>query len=55
MQWVPGVKGMGCEADHSPASSAEVKNNETIPQLSHTFSLIKPRDKRLKVYVKLFI
>jgi hypothetical protein len=26
LQWVPGVKRPGCEADYSPPSSAEVKN-----------------------------
>jgi hypothetical protein len=30
---VPGVKRPGREADHSPPSSAEVKNGETIPPL----------------------
>jgi hypothetical protein len=25
-QWVPGVLSPGCDADHSPPSSAEVKN-----------------------------
>jgi hypothetical protein len=27
----------GREADHSPTSSAEVKNDEAIPSLLHTF------------------
>jgi hypothetical protein len=26
IQWVLGVKQLGCEVDHSPPSSAEVKN-----------------------------
>jgi len=26
IQWVPGVKWLECEADHSPTSSAEVQN-----------------------------
>jgi hypothetical protein len=43
VQWVPGaissrVKRPGCEADHSPPSGAEVKNDETIPSLTHTSS-----------------
>jgi hypothetical protein len=38
VQWVPGaaspeVKRQGCEADHSPPSSAEVKNGGAIPSL----------------------
>jgi hypothetical protein len=33
-----GVKGLGREADHSPPSSAEVKNDGAIPPLSHTSS-----------------
>jgi hypothetical protein len=38
IQWVPGVfppgiKQMGREADHSPLSSAEVKNGGSIPPL----------------------
>jgi hypothetical protein len=43
IQWVSGapflgVKQPGCEADHSPLSSAEVKNDGTIPPLSYTSS-----------------
>jgi hypothetical protein len=30
IQWVPGVTQPGCEADHSPLSSAEVKNGGAI-------------------------
>jgi hypothetical protein len=41
IQWVPGVlspgvKRQGREADHSPQTSAEVKNGEAIPPLPHT-------------------
>jgi hypothetical protein len=32
----PGVKRSGREADHSPPSNAEVKNDGAIPQLPHT-------------------
>jgi hypothetical protein len=35
IQWVPGVKLQGREADHSPPSSAEVKNGGAIPSLPH--------------------
>jgi hypothetical protein len=34
----PRLKWLGCEADHLPSSSAEVKNGGTIPPLSHMFS-----------------
>jgi hypothetical protein len=34
----PGLKRLGREADHSPLSSAEVKNGGTIPPLAHTSS-----------------
>jgi hypothetical protein len=34
----PGVKQPGHEADHSPPSSAEVKNDGAVPQLCHMFS-----------------
>jgi hypothetical protein len=42
-QWVPGalspgVKGLGHEADHSPLSSADVKNSGGITPLRHTSS-----------------
>jgi hypothetical protein len=42
IQWVPGpvspgIKQQGCEADHSPPSSAKV-NDGAIPPLSHTSS-----------------
>jgi hypothetical protein len=30
IQWVPGVKQPGREADHSPASNAEIKNDGDI-------------------------
>jgi hypothetical protein len=32
----PGVKRPGREADHSPPSSAEVKNGGALPPLPHT-------------------
>jgi hypothetical protein len=35
----PGVKQLGCEADHSPPSSAEVKNGGAIPPTPHMSSL----------------
>jgi hypothetical protein len=40
MQWVPGglfpgVKWPGCESEHSPPSSAEVKNGGTTPTIPH--------------------
>jgi hypothetical protein len=39
IQWVPGVKRQGREADgHSPSFSAEVKNGGAIPPLPHTSS-----------------
>jgi hypothetical protein len=43
IQWLPGalssgVKRQGREADHSPPSSAEVKNGRAIPPLSHMSS-----------------
>jgi hypothetical protein len=43
MQWVPGavlpgVKQQGHEADHSPPSSAKVKNRGAVPSLLHTSS-----------------
>jgi hypothetical protein len=34
---VPGMKRSGREADHSPPSSEEVKNNGAIPPLPHVF------------------
>jgi hypothetical protein len=42
-QWVsgeisPGAKRLGREADHSPPSSAEVKNGGAMPSLPHTSS-----------------
>jgi hypothetical protein len=37
IQWVPGVKRQGREADHFPPSSAEVKNTGAIPSLPHVF------------------
>jgi hypothetical protein len=33
----PGVKWPGHEADHSPPSSAEVKNGGAIPTLTHMY------------------
>jgi hypothetical protein len=38
IQWVPGVKRPGREADHSPPSSAEVKNGGAMPPLPYTSS-----------------
>jgi hypothetical protein len=43
IQWVfgtisPGIKQPGHEADHSPPSSAEVKNGGVIPLVPHTTS-----------------
>jgi hypothetical protein len=40
IQWVPGVlslgvKWQGCEADHSPPCSVEVKNGGAMPPLPH--------------------
>jgi hypothetical protein len=39
IKWVPvaskGVKRQGCEADHSPPPSVEVKSSGTIPPLPH--------------------
>jgi hypothetical protein len=42
IQWVlggvsPEVKCPGCEADDSPSSGAEVKNDGAVPLLPHTF------------------
>jgi hypothetical protein len=42
-KWVPGalspgVKQMGREADHSPPTSAEIKNGGAIPPFSHMSS-----------------
>jgi hypothetical protein len=37
IQWVSGVKQLGGEVDHSPPSSAEVKNGGSIPPLPHVF------------------
>jgi hypothetical protein len=43
IQWVPGalspeLKSLGHEDDHSPPSSAEVKNGGVVHQLPHTSS-----------------
>jgi hypothetical protein len=38
IQWVPGALSPGQEADHSPPSSAEVKNDGAIPPLPHMSS-----------------
>jgi hypothetical protein len=38
IQWVPGVKLLGCEAGHSSPSSDEVKKGGAIPPLPLTFS-----------------
>jgi hypothetical protein len=42
-QWVPrvlslAVKRLECEADHSPLSSAEVKNGGAVPPILHMSS-----------------
>jgi hypothetical protein len=47
VQWVPGalspgVKRQGCEADHSPPSSAEAKKGGAIPPLPHMSSWHRP-------------
>jgi hypothetical protein len=34
----PGIKRQGCESDHSPSSSAEVKKGRAIPPLCHMSS-----------------
>lgn len=44
IQWVwgvfsPGVKRPGREADHSPPSPVEIKNDEAVPLLPHMSSL----------------
>jgi hypothetical protein len=49
IQCLPGIKRPGREADHSPPSSAGVKNGGAIPPLPHASSwhsaqLIKRRD-----------
>jgi hypothetical protein len=51
----PALKRQGREADHSPPSSAEVKNGGPILPLPHTFSwrgtqLIKCRDNFIAVF-----
>jgi hypothetical protein len=38
IQWVPGVKLLGRESDHSPPSSAEVKNGGAIYALPNMSS-----------------
>jgi hypothetical protein len=38
IQYAPGVERQGCGADHSPPSSAEVRNGGTIPSLPHMSS-----------------
>jgi hypothetical protein len=38
IEWVPVVERLGCLADHSPPSSAEVKNGGAIPPLPHKSS-----------------
>jgi hypothetical protein len=38
IQWVPGVKRQGREADGSPPPCAQVKNGGAIPALTHTSS-----------------
>jgi hypothetical protein len=55
----PGVKRLGREADHSPPSSAEVKNGIAIPPLPHasswhTAKLIKHRDNFTLPFIMLF-
>jgi hypothetical protein len=62
IQWVPGaislgVKRPGCEADHSPPSSAEVKNAwsyTSTPQYAFmTWCLVKHRDNFTLLYFTL--
>jgi hypothetical protein len=36
IQWVPGVKRLDRETDHSPPSGADVRNGGGIPLLPHT-------------------
>jgi hypothetical protein len=36
IQWVPGVKRLGREADYSSPTSEEVKNDEAVPPLLYT-------------------
>jgi hypothetical protein len=38
VQWVQGVKQLGCENEHSPPSSAEVNNGGAISPLPRVFS-----------------
>jgi hypothetical protein len=38
IKWVPGIKRPVREADHSPPSSAEVKNGRAISPLPHSSS-----------------
>jgi hypothetical protein len=61
MQWVTGaispeVERPGCEADHSPPSSVEIKNGEALPPLPHMSSwhsaqLIKGQDKFTHTFI----
>jgi hypothetical protein len=39
----PGVKWLGCEADQSPPSSAEVKNDKAIPPLPNPSSWLNAK------------
>jgi hypothetical protein len=36
IQWVPEARSPGREADHSPPSTAEVRNGGAVPPLIHT-------------------
>jgi hypothetical protein len=40
MQWALGVKRPGHEADHSPPSSAKVKNGGNITPLHSTYAIL---------------
>jgi hypothetical protein len=38
IQWVPGVKRLGCEADHSPTTSAKIKQMWIYISTPHNFA-----------------
>jgi hypothetical protein len=51
---LPKVKWMGCEADHSPASNAKVKNGNAILLLPHVLLMwcsIKLRDSFTYIFI----
>jgi hypothetical protein len=59
IQWVPGVKRPGSEADHSPPSSIKMKNGGAVlplPRVSswHSAKLIKHRNNFFVVVAKLW-